>query len=64
MKNFQRVNFFINVFLENKLLKVISETIIKNKVKPIQIETVTTGKRKKKKKINIFLYLLFFIYFI
>ena len=50
MKNFQRVNFFINVFLENKLLKVIGETIIKNKVKPNQPEIVTTGKRKKKRK--------------
>ena len=47
MKNFQRVSFFINIFLENKLLKVIGETIIKNKVKPIQTETV---KRKKKRK--------------
>ena len=50
MKNFQRVNFFINIFLENKLLKVIGETIIKNKVKPIQTETVTTGTGKRKKK--------------
>ena len=50
MKNFQRVNIFFNIFLENKLLKVIGETIIKNKVKPNQPETVTTGKRKKKRK--------------
>jgi hypothetical protein len=47
MKNFQRVNIFFNIFLENKLLKVIGETIIKNKVKPNQPET---GKRKKKRK--------------
>jgi hypothetical protein len=45
MKNFQRVNIFFNIFLENKLLKVIGETIIKNKVKPNQPE-----KRKKKRK--------------
>ena len=50
MKNFQRVNIFFNIFLENKLLKVIGETIIKNKVKPNQPETVTTGKKKKKRK--------------
>ena len=50
MKNFLRVNFLLIFFLENKLLKVIGETIIKNKVKPIQKETVTTGKRKKKRK--------------
>ena len=50
MKNFQRVNIFFNIFLENKLLKVIGETIIKNKVKPTQTETVTPGKRKKKRK--------------
>ena len=50
MKNFQRVNIFFNIFLENKLLKVITETIIKNKVKPNQPETVTTGKKKKKRK--------------
>ena len=50
MKNFQRVNIFFNIFLENKLLKVIGETITKNKVKPNQPETVTTGKKKKKRK--------------
>ena len=50
MKNFLRVNFLLIFFLENKLLKVIGETIIKNKVKPNQPETVTTGKRKKKRK--------------
>ena len=50
MKNFLLVNFLLIFFLENKLLKVIGETIIKNKVKPTQTETVTTGKRKKKRK--------------
>ena len=50
MKNFLRVNFLLIFFLENKLLKVIGETIIKNKAKPTQTETATTGKRKKKRK--------------